>query len=182
MRVDVASEFERVQKALTAAADGKAVRAAMNKRIREATKPLVKQLQDAVRAVPVTSTRGSGSKARFAHAAGGRELSEKSAATLRGGAGLRETVAKAIQTKVTNSGPRQGIRIRVDGTKLPPNQRRLPKFLDGQGRWRHPTFGRDPWVLQTGRPWWTPTLRAGQAAVKAEIAKILNDVLEGLTP
>ena len=152
----------------------KEIQKAMNKRIRAAADPLLKDLRKAVRAVQVKGSRGGGSAARGYHAGSGK------AARKRGG-GLRETVAGAIQLKIQTSGNSVGIKIRVDGTKLPDDQRGLAKLLDGQRPWRHPVFGNTSvWVAQQGQPWWTPTIEAAMPGLRTEIAKILDDVVTEL--
>ena len=99
------------------------------------------------------------------------------------GFGLRATVAAGLQTKITNSGPRQGVRIRVDTTRLGHGGGSLPALLDGQRPWRHPVFGhRDVWVQQTPSPtgWFTRPTRAATPTVRAAVLKAMNDTNDKL--
>jgi hypothetical protein len=66
--------------------------------------------------------------------------------------GLRESIAKGVTRKITYSGYRTGVRIRVDGKYLPENQRALIKATN-KGLVRHPVFGnRTNWTSQTFKP------------------------------
>lgn len=175
MSVSLGRDFADLQKRLKKATDGRERRLAMNKRIRGIVKPTEDDLRAAVRAVPVKGSRGGGSKAR-------RSFAGSPAAAVKRGGGLRETVARLIQTKITNSGPRQGIRLRLDAAKLPDGQKKLPKRLDGQGRWRHPVFGnRNVWVDQHGRPWWAPVISRHLGRMRSEIGLVIEDVKKELT-
>lgn len=72
---------------------------------------------------------------------------------------LRAALAKAVTIQVKASGRDAGLRIRVAGKKMPDGMGSLPKRYEGTGRWRHPTFGRDPWVGQDARPTFYKTVR-----------------------
>lgn len=166
-----------IQQRLKAAEDGKAIRLAMNRRIRDLAKPVEAELKQAVLAVDVGVTQRSARDS--ARTAARRQLATGGKAK-RGGSGLRATVSRAVQTKITNNGPRQGVRLRVDGTKLPDGQKKLPKYLDGQGRWRHPVFGKDVYVQQTGSQWWSPVIRSHVARLRGGVAGILEDIAKEL--
>ena len=63
--------------------------------------------------------------------------------------GLRKKIAGQVRIRTRLTGKRTGVRIvvgKVDGTFLP---RRINK-----GAWRHPVFGTDRWVVQTGKQGW----------------------------
>jgi len=143
---------------------------AMNKAIRDAVKPTVKDLKSAVMAIESRASdtnarvsRSSGTVARAIHA-GSRGAKH--------GAGLRATIARAIQTKIKISGYTTGLRLVVNSSKLPPGQKKLPAYLDSRRGWRHPVYGnRNKWVEQTGSPWW-------DATIQPQITRIRNDVLD----
>lgn len=171
--VTAGPEFAAVAKRLKDEG-AKALQKSMNKRIKAAADPVLKDLQKAVRNVTVRSARGGGSRARTA-------FSGTPAAARKRGGGLRETTARAIQLKIQGSGQSVGVKIRIDGTKLPPDQRGLPKLLDGQRPWRHPVWGNTAvWVTQQGEPWWTPTIERAMPALRTELAKIIDDVIAEL--
>ncbi len=171
--VSPGQQWERVQRQLRASADGAALRKALRDRIRAAAKPVQTELAASVRAVHVTGARGGGSAQRLAHG-------KTPAAAKKRGGGLRETVARALQIKFADKGPRAGVRLRVDGTKLPDGQKGLPKYLDGQGRWRHPVFGRvaDAWVEQKGQPWWRPVIEKHMAGIRREVTEAAREAIE----
>lgn len=172
LHVEPSSGWAEAQEKFKAHADGKAMRLAMNKRIIAAAKPLQKALHDAVRAVPSQGGSGGGSSQRLGH-------SRTPAAARKRGGGLRETIARSVKIKVRPT----GVTVYIDSTTMPDGQRKLPKYLDGQGRWRHPVYPRannpePPWVQQKGTPWWTPTIEAQISAVRSEVEQIVKDVLE----
>lgn len=143
------------------------------KQIRTAARPLVDDARVRVLAIQShTDASGhaginSGVVARTAHAGS------------RGGAardhGLRATIARAIQLKVRTTGNTPGVSIRVDTTKLPADQRKLPRALDSAKGWRHPVFGHDTWVTQHGQPWWTPTFEHRADEVRARIIVAMRE-------
>lgn len=67
--------------------------------------------------------------------------------------GLRVAVARSVSAKVSAGARSSSLRVRAEQAKMPPSQRKLPRHLN-TGRWRHPTFGRSPWVTQTAEPGW----------------------------
>lgn len=132
------------------------IRKRLNAEVRSATKPIE---QAAKRAVKDLDSKGTVSGGNAARGALNDSKSRKGAS--KHGTGLRETVARAIQTKITYSGRRTGVRVRVDGTKLPENQRTLPKAMN-KGLVRHPVFGnKNVWVNQKFSPegWFTKATR-----------------------
>lgn len=67
---------------------------------------------------------------------------------------LRADIAKTVSTS-SSVRPGTGVQvvIKSDGTKMPPGEGNLPAYADGTRgrfkRWRHPTYGHDPWVQQS---------------------------------
>jgi hypothetical protein len=200
LKFTIGKDFAELSKRLRTA--DKTLRKELNKQIRDATKPVVADLKSAVMAIDsrvdnsgVGKTRvgGGGALARAAKAfdatkasrsvgeARAKGLAKSVEDTRAGRHGLRATIARAIQTKITTSGFRTGVRIRVDGTKLPEDQRTLPQALDAEGGWRHPVFGnREVWVDQFGKPWFASTIRKHAAAVRAKVAQAVKDTAEKL--
>lgn len=175
LRITGGESFAALSKRLKGPAQ-KTLRLEMNKAIREAAKPMVADLKAAVMAVDskVDGKAGLGSAevARAMHA-GSRKVEAKKSH------GLRATIARSIQLKITASGPRTGVRIRVDGTKLPEDERKLPMDLDNPKGWRHPVFGnRDKWVTQHGRPWWDVTILKHKETVRSRILDAMKSTAD----
>jgi hypothetical protein len=67
---------------------------------------------------------------------------------------LRVLLAKATRIEVSRSGRRAGVRLRVDGRKMPSGMRALPRYWEGyKPRWRTPLFGdRSRWYAHRAHP------------------------------
>jgi hypothetical protein len=142
--------------------------------VRAASAPVVPALRTAVLAVDSKVTgvvsASSGEAARAQHA-GGRRIERKKSH------GLRATIARAINLKLTISGRSVSVRVRVNAAALPEDQQRLPKHLDDPKGWRHPVFGhRAVWVTQTGRPWWDVTTARLAPGIRTEIQAAVDRV------
>lgn len=95
--------------------------------------------------------------------------------------GLRVAVARSVSAKVSAGSRSSSLRVRAEQAKMPPSQRKLPAHLN-TGRWRHPTFGRKPWVTQTADPGWFdgamsdtgPAVRDRAIAIVADYVKKLE--------
>lgn len=142
------------------AAGQEGVRSSMQRRVRRAAEPLRDELQATVRGLQISSPSG-----------GGRH---RPSPTTRP---LRATIAAAIRISVRTTQP-VGARVWIDRSALPADMRALPDALNS-GRLRHPVFGnRHRWVTQwvTPAPWWDSTVRKHQPRMRAEIARITDDV------
>jgi hypothetical protein len=179
-------DWDRVAKDLKAA--DKTIRVALGKGIRAQTKAIVDDQKRQILAWESTATRTGGGGARGrARAAAERSRSfTKGRASAdrrlsRGGFGLRSTIAASIQTKISYSGVRTGVRIRVDNARLGRAARNLPERID-EGTWRHPVMGnRDVWVAQTGqRGWFTTTAERHAPQVVAGINREVTAALSKL--
>lgn len=155
--------------------NNKPLRKKLRTKIAEAGKPVVADVKQAVLALNVTS-HGGGSAQRRAHAVGKAKTARAKASASKRPAGLRQTIASATNVQITA----RGIRIRVSGTKLPPDQQSLPRHLDSKKGWRHPTFRDGPWVSQKGGPYFgdvikkrAPSFRRGALlAIEETIAEL----------
>lgn len=142
------------------AAGNENLRASMQRRTRRAAEPLRDDLQRTVRALQIRSQGGTGPR--------------RPSPTTRP---LRAAIAAAIRISVRTTGS-PGARVWVDRTSLPPDLRNMPDLLNS-GRIRHPVFGnRHAWVTQwvTPAPWWDSTVRRHQPRMRAEMARITDDV------
>lgn len=139
------------------------LRAELSASLRATARPIVQDVRAAVLAIPSTGGGGGGTFARAAHAT----------RTTRRGHGLRATIAMATGMQVRTTGKSVGVRIVVNVSKLPPDQRKLPRDLDSPAGWRHPVFGNTGvWVRQAGHPYFDVTIRShlAQAQSMAEAA------------
>jgi hypothetical protein len=136
------------------------LRASMQRRVRRAAEPLQRDLQASIRSVQMRSQSRSGRS--------------RPSPTTRP---LRETIAQAIRISVRTTNP-VGARVWIDRTALPPDLRTMPGAINS-GKVRHPVFGnRHKWVTQWPEPspWWDATVRRHQSRMRAEIARIADDV------
>lgn len=118
----------------------------LRKGLRDAAKPAVTHVQAAIRSLPVHGVRGKGSSAREAHQRARRPKARSMRST-----GLRDSIARGIkaQSSIASSA---GLKIRTSVAELPPDQRKLPRYLDSNDGWRHPVFGnRKTWQSLQGK-------------------------------
>lgn len=148
------------------------LRKALRKKITEAGRPVVDDVKAAVRDLPVTS-RGGGRKARTTYNVGRATTERAKSSAARRAAGLRATVASATKLQVTA----KGVRIVIQSSKLPPDQRTLPRHLDSEKGWRHPVFGdRDVWVHQKGRPYFAVTIKRRAPAFRRAVLEAMEQI------
>jgi hypothetical protein len=146
------------------AAGGQRLQQNTARRIRRAAEPVRTELQRAIRTNPIRGAGGGSTRRRAGDDGRAHRV-----------AGLRESIAHAIRLSVRTTG-NPGARIWIDRGQLPADQRSLPDRIE-DGRWRHPVFGnRSVWVNQYSRPWWAPTLRRMEPRMRAEVARVLDDV------
>ncbi|GIH27612.1 hypothetical protein Aph01nite_59220 [Acrocarpospora phusangensis] len=152
----------------------------LGKAVRKVSTPIVGDLKQAVKAIPVTGSRGRGSRARAEFDLDRmKKLTEKNALRAASRAGLRDTIARAIRSDLKLSGRSPGVKISVKSQMLPQDQRSLPKKLDSPNGWRHPVFGnRENWVNQNGRPWWMTTIKPHADKARDEILDAARQVVE----
>lgn len=120
--------FTRLARALDAEADGDEWRAELAQDLHEALLP------------GVSAVRG----ALMGMSTGGLDHADEP---------LRQAVAQAVESDVRMSGKRAGARIRARKKGMPRNFHNAPKRLNARS-WRHPQFGADVWVTQTGEQGW----------------------------
>lgn len=87
-----------------------------------------------------------------------------------------ERIPHALELRVSFSGRRPGVFIRVNA-KQAPHARPLEGILADE--WRHPVYGnRDVWVSQRARPFLLPAARAGAPAARQLIAEAVAAAAE----
>jgi hypothetical protein len=96
--------------------------------------------------------------------------------------GLRGRLSKATRLEVKTSGRQAGVAIRVDGRKMPPGQRGLPKAMEGLKRWRHPVYGnRAVWVSQESHPYFFRVMRTAGPRSRAAVARVVDGITRDIT-
>jgi hypothetical protein len=163
-RLAGADDLRKLAKDLKAAGKGD-LRKSMTKRLRATVQPIVPEMRRKIKALP---------------GAGGEDRRSKKAKELRP-RGLHDATARGVQAKVSVAGPKVGVRIRIDPRLFPDGQKNLPRYLDGAlPRWRHETYGHEPWVTQESHEFFEPTIRPHRARVEADVIKVLDDVRDEL--
>lgn len=114
--------------------DNKQLKLEFSREIRAAARPMVPAVKSAIHQIP--SKRGYTSS------------------------GLRGRMVKAVKLEARTTGRDAGVRIRVDGRKMPSGDKNLQSYMEGVKKpWRHPVFGnRDVWVTQPPKPYFFKTV------------------------
>jgi len=173
-------DLRMIAAACRAVGDGGAVRKEFIKAMRPVVKKAAEDVKSTVRSLPVSARAtwtkgGSGHAARVAYQYQRSGYRSTRRAARRGG--LRESIARSTKTSVRTGGRQPGIRVRIDPKGLPPDQRKLPMYLDDPGGWRHPLFGnRSKWVHQQGKPYFATTLNEHADEYAAAAGKVLTEV------
>jgi hypothetical protein len=162
-KITGAQQLEDLQKRLKVAGD-KELGKSMRKHLTAATKPVVKDVRAAVLATPSKGASGGGRSAR-------------DTGKRKNGGGLRAAIARGVRSKITTSGKNTSVSVKVDASKLPADQRELPKYMEGLKPWRHPLFGdTEHWYPQASHPFFFKTVRAHEHQVQDEVKQVLTDV------
>jgi len=172
--------FAEVSRALNSV--DKKLRKAMFDELRLAAKPVVDDMKSSVLAVD-SKGKAIGNARRAAHSLrGAKTVTDKKVRKAIGGSGLRASIARAVHIKIADKGFKVGVRVRVDGTKLPPDQKYLPRGLDSPKGWRHPIFKTDTWAQQYGNPpgWFTSTAKAHRPMVERRLSAVVSKYVNEL--
>lgn len=87
--------------------------------------------------------------------------------------GLRARAAAATDFAPTG----KGVRFEVDGPAVDSRYgRSLAWYLNGVGRWRHPTYGRSPWQQQSGEVVFAPTLLQQEPRYRARLERVMDEI------
>jgi hypothetical protein len=148
-------DLKAVTRQLRAQADGKELVKELRTGLRGVMNPIRDEVKAAYRAGP----------------------SAKGKAGRRGGS-LRGALTRATRVEVRTTGRLAGVRLRVDGRKMPDQMKSLPAYREGYKRpWRHPVYGdRDVWVSQPARPVFDRTVEPHEA----DAARAVEAVLDGI--
>lgn len=153
----------------------KAIRKQMSAAVKTATAPAEKAARAAVLAIEAKGSGGGGGGQRSRHntTAGGK---------LPKHTGLRQNIAKGVTRKITYTGTRIGIRIRVDGRHLPYSQQTLIQKTNDGKTFRHPVMGGDTWVNQKFAPkgWFDDTIRHHLPQIQRDLAQAMARAMNEL--
>ena len=159
---------------------------AINKRLTQAVKPLVKAQRDEVKAVSTSvSSTGAGSATRYDAARKSRRnqgpLTLRQHTSLMGRSGLRESVARTVRVVNRSRGQSHQLTVKSEGSRMPGGQRMLPVHMN-KGTWRHPVFGnRNAWVDQKVTPgWFDKPVETHRNRIFEQIERAIDDALRSL--
>lgn len=153
------------------AAGGPRLRQNMARRFRRAAEPLHRELQGAVRTLPLQSEgRKRNRDGRVPH--GGPSPTTRP---------FRQMLAGGVRLSVRTTG-NPGARIWIDRSRIEPKARNVLNQIEQTGRLRHPVFGnRKRWANQRSQAgWWSRRVQAGTPRMRAEIERVLRDVRRDL--
>lgn len=151
-------EYYALIRQLRSSGDGKLILRKLTKEFRAQGKPILNSVKQGALGTP-----SKGQNAR------------------RGRPSLRRSLSKAAVLQVKAQKDAVMV-VKIAGKKMPKGMAGLPPYIDGtNARLRHPTFGHDPWVRQTPKPFfwkavepYRPRIAAGMDGVLNEIAKELE--------
>lgn len=137
--------------------DNKQLKKEFSKELRAAAKPMVPAVRQAIRNIP--SKRGYSAS------------------------GLRGRMSKAVKLEVRTSGKDAGVRIRVDGRKMPTHEKALQSYMEGVKKpWRHPVYGnRAVWVTQEPKPYFFRTVRPLGVASRVQVNRAIDRVAKKIS-
>jgi hypothetical protein len=140
-----------LRRALDREADGKKLRRELGVNLRKAVAPAVVDAKAAVRALPSVTS---------------------------GDPPLREAVASKISAQARQSGRTPGVSIRQSGKGMPRGFRLAGRRLNQSRGWRHPVFGSETWVPQSGRQWFEPAILRRKGEYRDAVVAAMNDMAE----
>lgn len=148
-------DLRRISRELRAMND-KQLKKRFTKELRTVARPLVPLTRKAIRALPSSRSYTA--------------------------AGLRGRLSKAVKSEVRVSGKDAGVRIRVDGRKMPTEQGSLPAYMEGTKKpWRHPVYGSDTWVAQPAHPFFYRTLRVAGPLTRRAVGRVVDGISKDIT-
>lgn len=143
------------------AADREDLLRGMQRAIRRAAKPTVKDVQKAAEQIRTEGQRKPGARRPFV----GPSVPK----------GTRRAIAAAVVADVQLRGDEPLARFRVAKSRLPNRIKEMPRKFD-DGRFRHPVMGnRNVWVSQTSQPWFWPPIRDNVKTFRDEIDMAIDE-------
>lgn len=97
--------------------------------------------------------------------------------------GLRGLMSKAVKLEVKTTGRQAGVRIRVDGRRMPAHMRALQAYMEGKKKpWRHPVWGnREVWVKQDPKPYFYKTVMPMASRARQGVNRAADRVAQQIT-
>lgn len=142
--------------------DDREVLKRFRRELRAAAAPMVPAVRASIANIPVKGTSGS--------------------------TGLRQRLQKATRLEMRTAGRMAGIRIRVDGRKMPEGQGSLPSMMEGLKPWRHPVYARAgtprttwTWTGQDPHAYFYPVMRRLGLASRVAVNRAMNQVTKDIT-
>lgn len=137
--------------------DNKEIKREFTRELRAAAKPLVPAVRQSIRQIP--------SKRPYS------------------GDGLRGRMARAVKLEVRTVGRDAGVRIRVDGRKMPTHEKALQSYMEGLKKpWRHPVYGnREVWVKQDPKPYFYKVVRPLGIASRVQVNRAIDRVAKKIS-
>jgi hypothetical protein len=137
----------------------------LNKAIRRAAEPTLRDVQESARNIDTSGVRKPGARHRFMVA-----MPPK---------GTRAKIADSITFTVSVLSDNPRVQFRT-GRGLPAELKNMPRRFDDP-EFRHPVMGnREVWVAQKSNPWWFEPIRKNLATFRAEIDVALDATREML--
>ena len=138
-------------------------------------------LTEANRDVPREMTKAVTTQARLLRDEARAEIVAMPTPKQAGHTGMRKEIAAGVHnTRLPLTGDATGVRI---GTRMSErDEAMLPRGMDSTIKgWRHPTFGRDPWVRQYGiYSWFMDTMEDGHDPLERRLYEILRDARDAI--
>lgn len=154
---------------------GRVLRKHLRRRITDAGKPVVEEVRQAARDIPVKGTPGGGALQRRRAAVLRARSARGAARAARGSHSLRRALAAATSLRTVNS----GISIVLKASRMAEGQETLPRHMNSEKGWRHPVYGdRRDWVHQTGHPFFDVTIRKREAEFRRACEQAIQDTLD----
>jgi hypothetical protein len=158
IRIDSTREMKQVVRRLERASGGRLGRKA-SRNLVQASRPVRRAIQTAVRAVEVGSSRGGTARPDTS-------------------TNLRGRIAAAVNGAAISN----GVALFIEGWQLGVNGSRLAQYLDTEDlpRWRYPVFGRRsaPWQTNVGQPYFYVTIRGSEPRFRDAVEAAVDDIAE----
>lgn len=137
--------------------DNPTIKQEFRRELRAAAKPMVPAVRQAIRDIPSNRPYRSD--------------------------GLRGRMSKAVKLEVKTTGRQAGVRIRVDGRKMPNHEKSLQAYMEGVKRpWRHPVWGnREVWVRQDPKPYFYKTVEPLGTRSRQNVNRAIDRVAQKIS-
>ncbi len=150
-------ELRALARDLRGHADRKEINARLRRELRVVARTMVPPIRAAIMAIPSQGQNAA-----------------------RGRRGLRQRMASATQVAVRTTGGSAGVKIWVNPRRMPPGQGSLPGYMEGEGRWRHPTFGSEPWFTQAPHPYFYRTVEPLLPRAEHAAEQVLDEIADAI--